>query len=149
MKTRSGGFIVRGLRKSEIPAMLSVWKTAGLPFKPRGRDRLQNLRALFERDPELFLGAFSEGKMVGVALASDDGRRAWINRLAVVPEARRSGVALALIDRAERVMRKRGRRLFCVNIEDDNETSVSLFKRAGYHLEHEISYFTKRELKSY
>lgn len=97
----------------------------------------------------MFIGAFIGPEMMGVILASDDGRRAWINRLAVRPEAQRTGVASALVDRAEKVMRKRGRRLFCAQIEADNDVSTKFFEEAGYRREHGIYYFTKRELKSY
>lgn len=149
MKKDSGRVIVRPIAEDEIPEMIDVWKASGLPYKPRGRDSLRNLTAQRKDDPDLFLGAFVSGRMVGVALASDDGRRAWINRVAVIPQARRRGVALALIDRAEKIMKRRGRRLFCMQVEAQNQLSMRLLKRAGYRHEHEILYFTKREKKSY
>ncbi len=149
MKQSKAKLIIRPLKASELQVMIGVWKASDLPYKPKGRDSLGNLRAQQRSDPELFLGAFRGTKMVGVVLASDDGRRAWINRLAVLPEARRLRVASALVDRAEQTMRKRGRRLFCVQIEADNDLSTQFFERAGYRHEHEIFYFTKRELKTY
>ena len=56
---------------------------------------------------------------------------------------------MALILEAERALRKRGRRLFCIHVESDNESSMRLFEKAGYAREEEIFYFTKRERKSY
>ena len=141
--------VIRSLKAAEIPKMVQVWKAAGLPYKPKGRDSLKNLKSQHHNDCELFLGAFSGNRLVGVVLASDDGRRAWINRLAVIPEVRRLGVALALVDRAERIMKSRGRRLFCAQIEGDNGESVKFFEEAGYKREQDIFYYTKRELKSY
>ncbi|OGS56383.1 MAG: hypothetical protein A3K60_08585 [Euryarchaeota archaeon RBG_19FT_COMBO_56_21] len=149
MKKARGKLLIRPLTAAEIPEMIEVWKASGLPYKPKGRDSLKNLKTQWNHDKELFLGAFSEAKLVGVVLASDDGRRAWINRLAVIPDARRLGVALALVVRAEKVMRSRGRRLFCVQIEEGNGDSTRFFEEAGYKREDEIFYFTKRELKSY
>ena len=149
MKKARGKLLIGPLTETEIPEMIEVWKASGLPYKPRGRDSLKNLKAQRNHDPELFLGAFLGTKLVSVVLASDDGRRAWINRLAVIPEARGLGAALALVRRAENIMRSRGRRLFCVQIEEGNDESIRFFQHAGYRLEHEIHYYTKRELKSY
>ena len=149
MKKARSRLLIRSLARTEIPDMVKVWRASGLQYKLNGRDSLKNLAIQYNNDPELFLGAFRSGRMVGVLLASDDGRRAWINRLAVVPEAQRQGVALALVNRAERLLRTRGRRLFCVQIDEGNGISMKLFERAGYRREHEIFYFTKRERKSY
>ena len=141
--------IIRPLKESELRPMIDVWKSSALPYRPKGRDSMRSLKLQLKGNPELFLGAFEAGRLVGVILASDDGRKGWINRLAVVPNARGKGIAKRLIRESERVLRKRGRRLFCAQIEGYNEASVALFLRAGYKKEDDIFYFTKRELKSY
>ena len=143
------GIVIRPLTSSEIPRMVALWKESGLLFKPKGRDRIEALQKQRRRDPGLFIGAFVGGEIVGSVIASDDGRRGWINRLVVLPSSRGKGVAKALIKAAERALRKRGRHLFCIHIESDNEPSMRLFETAGYTREMEILYFTKRERQSY
>ncbi|MBN1678175.1 MAG: GNAT family N-acetyltransferase [Candidatus Thermoplasmatota archaeon] len=140
---------IRPLKATELHAMRSVWERAGLPYRPRGRDSMQNLRKQLKENPECFLGAFKSGQMVGAVIVSDDGRKGWVNRLAVVPQARGHGIAKRLIAEAERILRRRGRRLHCVLIESYNKDSMELFEDAGYTREDDILYFTKRELKSY
>ena len=137
------------MKDSELQEMVKLWADAGLPRRPKGRDSMRNLKKQHKAAPELFLGAFADGKMLGVVLASDDGRKGWINRLAVVPKARRTGVARLLIDRSERALRRRGRKIFCAHIEDYNETSMQLFGKVGYHKEEGIYYYTKREDPEY
>jgi len=95
------------------------------------------------------LGAFASGRLVGVVIASDDGRKGWINRLAVVPDARGKGIGAALVKASENALRLRGHRLFCVLIETDKDTSKTLFEKMGYKHEREILYCTKRESESY
>jgi ribosomal protein S18 acetylase RimI-like enzyme len=141
--------VIRSLRENELERMIKIWTSSGLPYRPRGRDSLRALRTQREADPELFIGAFEHGTLVGVALISDDGRKGWINRLAVVPEAQGKGIARRLILESEKVLRARGRRLFCVLVESYNKASMELFERAGYKKEDDIYYFTKRELKSF
>jgi len=87
--------------------------------------------------------------MVGVALLSHDGRKGWINRLAVHPDYRHRGIAAALISRSETILRKRGLHIFCAHIEADREESMRLLEKSGYSHETEIFYFTKRDSKDY
>jgi len=97
------------------------------------------------RDPELFLGAFEKGKMVGSAVASFDGRRGWINRLAVIPEARRRGIGKQLIERAEKLLRQQGALIIAAHIESENVSSLKLFEKSGYKAHRDIVYVSKRE----
>jgi len=129
--------------------MVKLWSLSDLPFRPKGRDNMKALRAQRRASPDLFLGAFMGSKLVGVVLGTDDCRKGWLNRLAVLPEARGKGVASALIKECEKALRRRGRRLFCVLIESYNTGSMDLFTKAGYKREEEILYFTKRERKDY
>lgn len=142
-------FTIRQLTESELRDMIELWRRAGLSFRPRGRDRISSLKLQLLRDPEMFVGAFADGKMIAAAIGSDDGRRAWINRLAVDPSHRRKGVALAMIEYFERVFRRRGRRLFCAHIEADNQPSMRLFEKAGYRRQTHILYYAKRERPDY
>ncbi len=147
--SRGVPFVVRRLSPSEIESMVDLWRESGLSYKPKGRDGLKSLHRQRRISPDLFLGAFVGEGMVGTVIASDDGRRGWINRLAVRPSARRAGVASALIVAAERALRRRRRHLFCVHVESDNGRSMELFEAMGYSREKEIFYYTKRERKSY
>lgn len=140
---------LRPIKPGELQILRGLWKEAGLPSRPKGRDSLANLRKQRLRDPELFVGAFTEGRLVGAAIASDDGRKGWINRLAVSPKARGRGVGGLLIRYCENILRKRGRLLFCVHIESYNKESMQVFEHYGYRKEEDIFYFTKRESDEY
>jgi ribosomal protein S18 acetylase RimI-like enzyme len=96
-------------------------------------------------DPELFLGAFQNGRLIGSVIATFDGRRGWVNRLAIVPEERRRGVAKALIARAEKLLRQRGAMIIGAHVERENTASLRFFERCGYNLRGDIVYVSKRE----
>jgi len=149
MARSTKGFVIRPLKESELGEMVAVWKRAGLPYRCSGRDKMDALKLQRRAMPDLFLGAFIEGDLVGVVLGTDDTRKGWLNRIAVVPEARGRGIAHALIGASEKAFRKRGRRLFCVHIEGYNKESMELFEKEGYLREEDIFYFTKRERKDY
>jgi len=139
---------IRPLRDDELHAMTRVWELAGLPYRPTGRDSLESLREQRKAYPDLFVGAFTNETLVGGAIASDDGRKGWINRLAVLPEARRHGIATAMVEECERALRARGRGVFSILIEGENQASESLFLGMGYKLEEDIKYYAKRDSQS-
>lgn len=139
------GLEIRELRLRDYEELLALWARAGLSYRPRGRDSRAAIAEQLERDPQLFLGAFDGGRLVGAVVGSDDGRKGWINRLAVDPDHRRQGVARELIAEAERRLRARGRRIIAVLIEDWNDASLKLFQECGYILDRSILYLSKRE----
>jgi ribosomal protein S18 acetylase RimI-like enzyme len=146
---KRGDVSIRPLKESELDAMRRMWKAAGLPYRPRGRDSLRNLEKQRRNTPCYFLGAFKDGRLIGVSLVTDDGRKGWINRLAVRPDEQRKGVATLLVSESETILRKKGIRLLCTHIEVGTDGSFALFKKLGYHVEKEILYLTKRDDESY
>ncbi len=136
---------LRLLTVEDYDALLALWNRAGLAHRPEGRDSKASIIAQMRRDPEMFLGAFREKLLVGSVIASFDGRKGWVNRLAVDPRERRKGVAKLLIERAEMVLRERGSRIIGVLVEAGNSPSLALFQRCGYKIHRETLYLTKRE----
>lgn len=136
---------IRELKPEDYEKIVEVWKDAGLPFKPLGRDSFQEIEKQMQRNPDLFIGAFIEGELAGVCIGSEDGRKGWINRVAVKKEFQRRGIARLLIAEAEKRLRARGLKIICVLIEDWNNASLSLFQKAGYVLHKDIFYLSKRE----
>lgn len=140
---------LRALKPNEVDLLSQLWTDAGLPFRPKGRDSISNLRKQRLRDPELFVGAFTGSTLVGAVIASDDGRKGWINRLAILPSARGKGIGTMLVGHCEKILEKRGRLLLCVHIEAYNTESMKMFEHLGYSKEEDIFYYTKREDHDY
>lgn len=136
---------IRRLRVDDYPELVRLWTRAGLPFKPKGRDSPEAIARQMRENPEFFIGAFENGKLVGAVIASSDSRKGWINRLAVDPDYRRRGVARTLIAEAEKVLRQKGLRIFCALVEESNIASRELFKKCGYLEHRDILYFSKRD----
>ena len=125
--------------------LVELWRRAGLPFRHAGRDSREAIEAQMKANPDFFLGTFEDSSLVATIIVSSDGRKGWLNRLAVSPEHRRRGTAKALIAEAEKVLRERGIRVFCALIRDSNESSKNLFEDLGYRELKNIKYFSKRD----
>lgn len=136
---------IRPLTIDSYDEIIALWDKGGLPYKPIGRDSREEMKKQFAQDPDLIMGAFEKEELIGVILGTDDGRKGWINRLAVALKHRRKGVAEELIAALESNLKKRGRRIICTLVEDWNNASLSLFKKTGYVKHDDIFYLSKRE----
>ena len=137
--------IIRNFKIEDYEKTMELWKLTELPYKPLGRDRKERIKKEIEKDINLFLVAEIEGKIVGTVLATHDGRKGWINRLAVHPDYRKKGLATKLVKYAEDWLSSQGIEIIACLIEEGNEPSMRLFKKLGYREHRDIIYFTKRK----
>ncbi len=140
---KHGPFSIRGVEPDDYDAVLALWSAAGLPIRARGRES----RAAFERQIEqfgdLYLAATDGDRIVGVVLGTHDGRKGWINRLAVLPEYRRRGIAAALVTACDTAIRAEGIEIIAALIEPENVASIALFERLGYRADVPVVYYRK------
>ena len=98
---------IRTLSIKDYDSIIKLWERAGLPSRPKGRDSKRAIERQMVSAPDLLIGAFDQGKLVGIVIGSYDGRmKGWINRLATDPERRRMGIAQRLINAVERNLEK-------------------------------------------
>ena len=125
--------------------ILDLWHLTGLPFKERGRDSYLSLEKQLKAGSIVILGYFSDQTLVGVVLLSQDGRKGWINRLAVHPLYQRRGIASKLIQYCENYFRSLNITVYGALIEADNIQSKNCFEKNGWSYWPEIHYYSKRE----
>jgi ribosomal protein S18 acetylase RimI-like enzyme len=136
----------REFRAGDYDRIMELWAAGGLPLKPAGRDSRENIVRQVERPNVLFLVAEEGegGRVVGTVLATHDGRKGWINRLAVDAVLRRRGLGARLVREAESWLGSQGMDILACLIEDDNAVSMAVFEKLGYKKHPEIVYFAKR-----
>lgn len=122
---------LRPFRMEDLPAALALWSACGL--HPSQSDTEAGFRLKLSRDPDLFLVAEApDGGLAGTILGSWDGRRGWINRLAVAPEWRGTGLAQRLMAEVEARLAARGCAKVNLLIEADNAGVQGFYARLGY-----------------
>ncbi len=92
----------------------------------------------------MILVAEFNGKIIGVVLGTHDGRKGWMNRLAVDTEFRRKNIAKKLVSEAEKWFEENGLEVFTCIIERKNTASVKLFQKLGYE-EWDVRYVSNRK----
>lgn len=138
---------IRFLKVNDIEKLLKLWLEAGLSHRPKGRDSFQNLKRQLSEPNTRFIGYFHENNLIAAAIASHNGRKGWINRLAVTPKSRRKNIASDVIENCENWLKNQNIQIYAVLIEDYNQASMNLFKKHDYIRHDDIIYFTKRENK--
>lgn len=119
---------VRTLHIDDLDAALALWEaTEHLGRVPR--DEVERVMAF---DGDLVLAAEHDGRLVGVVVGTYDGRRGWIQRLAVEPALRRSGVARSLITELEHRLLERGCQQVNLLVFDDNTVGQAFWEGLGY-----------------
>jgi ribosomal protein S18 acetylase RimI-like enzyme len=122
--------VVRPGRREEIPDVLGLWREAG--SVPSVSDDPASLERLLETSKDALLVAETDGRVMGTIIAGWDGWRANVYRLAVLPPARRQGIALRLVADAEPRLATKGARRLSAIVMSAHDPAVVLWLAAGY-----------------
>lgn len=141
------GVILRDMKAEDYDAVIDIWNRAGLPYRPNGRDGRANIELELQNDTAIFFVAESNGEMIATALCTHDGRKGWINRLAVVPEMQGKGIGMLMVQYAERAFRDKGLAIFSCLINEENTRSKQMFGALGYERQDNIAYYSKKVRK--
>jgi ribosomal protein S18 acetylase RimI-like enzyme len=123
---------LRPFTMEDYEAVLALWQNAGQGVSLRPSDRREEIEKKLARDPDLFLVAEDEGRIVGVIIGAWDGRRGWLHHLAVEPGFRRQGIATALIQQVESRLRAKGCLKVNLLVVADNLAARRLYAELGY-----------------
>jgi ribosomal protein S18 acetylase RimI-like enzyme len=131
----------------EYDDLTNLWGRCGLHYDKEDRDSRERIEGQIYDDHVVILTLRTdEGKLIGSVIGSYDGRKGWINRLAIDPDYRGRRLAARLLEKAEVMLVEMGARVIGALIEDQNFPSMAAFKFGDYEGWDDIVYFRK-ELK--
>lgn len=133
------------MQPEEYDELIQLWEEADLDFKPAGRDKKENIEKQLQQDNFDIILAKKESCIIGSVIVTHNTRKGWINRLTVLPEFRRKGIAIQLIKQAENWLEQAGIGIFACLVEGWNKKSRQLFEKVGYKDFEGIEYYTKRK----
>jgi len=130
---------------NDYQLLTELWEKAHLPYKPEGRDSFEHIKKeMLHNSQEVFLLGYMGEKAVATVLVTHDGRKGWINRLAVIPDFQHMGIGRKMVDMGEVWLIEQGIGIFACMIESYNEASFQAFQKMGYQPFEGIHYLTKR-----
>jgi GNAT superfamily N-acetyltransferase len=129
---------------ADFEQIISLWESSGLSHRPLGRDSHDNIARQMQEENTHFVGRYIDNELAAVAIVSHNGRKGWINRLAVAQKFQHQQVATQMIAYCENWLQDQGIEIFGVLIDADNAVSMQLFERNKYISHQDIIYYTKR-----
>ena len=133
--------VFRGAREDDAEALVALWQQAGLRFHVG--DVATELASVLGRDPELVIVAEDESGLVASVFGAYDGRRAWVNRLAVRPDRQRRGLARELMSRLEAALEDKGCLKLNLLVHNDNAEVIGFYRALGY-VSDDVTFLGKR-----
>ena len=116
----------------DYPVICNLWKNAGEGIHLRRSDEPEEISKKLQRDPDLFLVAEKDGKIVGTVIGGFDGRRGLMYHLAVDQKHRQQGIASQMMEELERRLRSKGCIRYYLLVTKDNEAAILFYEARGW-----------------
>ncbi|MEX0784568.1 MAG: GNAT family N-acetyltransferase [Dehalococcoidia bacterium] len=124
---------MRPAEATDLARVQRLWEACGLA--PAAADEWE---ALVAGPTTAVLLATDRDELLGSAIASSDGWRAYIYHVAVAPAHRGDGLGHRLMDQAEQYLLSAGARYVYVTVQQDNTEGLALAASQGYLPEGEL-----------
>ncbi len=132
------------LRRATSPdadAVLALWRAAETTESVT--DTVPDIRRISASDHAAFILAIVDDIVVGSIIATFDGWRGNIYRLATHPDHRRRGIARALVGEAEKVLDGWGVKRTTALVEKNHPWAVHFWQAAGYTVDERMSRYVR------
>lgn len=126
-------FIIRQFRyPDDYPAAIELWENSGPGVHVARSDAPEEIYKKTLRDPDLFLVAEADGKLIGTVIGGFDGRRGIVYHLAVVPAQRKNGLGAALMEELERRLKAKGCIRAYLLLVKGNQDAAHFYEKRGW-----------------
>lgn len=131
----------RNMQISDYDDVMQLWRSCeGINL--RDADSPAGIASYLERNPGLSFVALNDSGIVGSLMAGHDGKRGYIQHLAVATTARRQGVAAELVERCLEALRAQGIVKSHVHVINSNQLGRDFWTRRGWHHRAEIEMYS-------
>jgi ribosomal-protein-alanine N-acetyltransferase len=121
---------IRRASVDDLPSILRIEKKS---FESDAWDRNLFLQYLGQAGQSVFLVAIVQRKIAGYALSFHTRTRAEIYSIAVAPDKRGRGVAIALLNRTLALLLRGGFETIFLNVRLENTAAIQLYRKLGFH----------------
>lgn len=122
---------------ADLAEVIALWHACGLVVPQN--DPADDIAHKLSMQPELFLVATCNDRLVATVMAGYEGHRGWINYLAVHPDLRRGGVGRRIMAAAEEKLRALGCPKINLQVRESNTDVITFYKRLGFTVDPVVS----------
>lgn len=134
-------WLIRPGVEDDVVPVLTLWRDAEGPLSPT--DNVEGVGRLLRHDPGALLVAEGSGEVVGSLIATWDGWRGSLYRLAVDPDWRRQGIGRELVRRGEGRLRELGALRLTALVAGTDLQAIGLWRAVGYERQPGTSRFVR------
>lgn len=131
---------------SDYQQVYDLWASIEKGVHVGRSDSPDEIQKKLSRDPDLFLVAESQNKIIGSVIGGYDGRRGLIYHLAVSASFRGQGIGSRLMDEVESRLRAKGCLKCYLLVVNDNTEVENYYRQRGWHHMDTIHLFGKNLL---
>ena len=106
-------------------------------------DSREGIEKFLKRNPETSFAAVEDGRIIGVILAGNDGRRGYIYHMSVAEDHRRQGIGSQLVDKCLEALEKEGIAKVALLVFNRNEAGNAFWESQGFTERTDITYRNK------
>nr|WP_216607773.1 GNAT family N-acetyltransferase [Vibrio sp. RE88] len=115
----------------DYETVIQLWhQTEGMSV--RDADSRENIALYLDRNPDLSFVAISEGHIIGTVLVGTDGRRGYLQHLAVLPQFRGQRIGYQLISQSISALANIGIPKTHLFVYDDNLNAQKFYEKLGW-----------------
>lgn len=122
--------IIRLYTPGDQEAVIALWQACQLVVPHN--DPVADIETKMRFQPDLFLVALSQARVVGTVMAGYEGHRGWINYLAVAPDQRRRGIGRRLMQAAEEKLCSLGCPKINLQVRRSNTAVIHFYRSSGF-----------------
>ncbi|HCH1532124.1 TPA: GNAT family N-acetyltransferase, partial [Vibrio parahaemolyticus] len=116
---------------SDYPQVIELWSETEAMLL-RDADSRENIGKYLERNPNLSFVALDSDNVVGAILVGTDGRRGYVQHLAVNSNCRGQGIGAALILRAVDALSEIGIAKTHLFVTNENINAQAFYEKLGW-----------------
>ncbi len=124
---------IRIITLGDYQKLIQFWKTH---YFVRGIDSFKYFKLFLEKNPGLSILAEENGNIIGTVLGSFDGRREYIQKLAVHKDFRGKGLGKKLVEKVVEKLQAKGALYIPINCEKE---LVPFYKKCGFKITGQVT----------
>jgi putative acetyltransferase len=131
------------LTAADLDDVLALWSTTdGVGLNEC--DTPEQLRAFLDRNPGLSLLARDGTRLAGAVLCGHDGRRGYLDHMAVLPEYRGRGLGRQMVESCLASLAALGILKCNIFLYADNESGQQFWNRCGWAARHDLKVLQRK-----
>jgi len=127
----------------DYAAVHDLWQNAGPGIHVRRSDEPQEIYKKIQRDPDLFLVAEEDHRIIGTVVGGYDGRRGMVYHLAISASYRRRGTGSSLMEALEKRLQEKGCTRYYLLVTRDNTNAMQFYESHGWQRMDDLHVYSK------